>query len=63
MSCSYFNPENPKSDQYQISYSNTAESFIKVMGIMGMMVNLRGTGLFTKFSLSGPLEMYRKQYG
>ena len=37
-----FNPMNPGSDQYLISpYNNTAESFIKVMRIRQMIINLR----------------------
>ena len=36
-------PLNPKSDQHLISpYSNTAESFTKIMRMREMLANLRG---------------------
>ena len=41
---SYINPLNTKSDQHLISpYSNTAESFIKIMRMKEMIANLRIT--------------------
>ena len=41
---SYINPLNTKSDQHLISpYSNTAESFIKLMRMKEMIANLRIT--------------------
>ena len=42
----YLNPLNPKSDQHLTSpYSNTAESFTKLMRIKEMITNLRSIDL------------------
>ena len=59
------NPLNPKRDQNLISpYSNTAESFIKIMRIKEMITH-RYEALITKqILLMGTIGyMYKEQYG
>ena len=52
-----FSPLNPKSDQLLISpYSNTAESFIKIMRIKGKITNQRSFDCST----NSPCQHQRK---
>ena len=54
----------PKSDWHLLSpYNITPESHIKVMAIKEMATREGTFWLANKFSLSAPLEMYKKQCG
>ena len=57
-------PSNPESDLHLISrFSNTTESFIKIMRITKVITNLRSFSSVKEFSMSIPKKMYREGYG
>ena len=61
---SLINPLNPKSDQHVISpYSNTAESFIKIMKIEELITNLRSFDLKMNSPCQYQNKIYREKCG